>query len=94
MPIYEFVCKACGNQFEEILPFSDKPRAPCPACGSKEVDKQVSASAFHLKGGGWYVTDYKKSSGGSSAKSSSESDTSAATCGTCGGAPGSCSTDA
>jgi len=39
--------------------FSDAPLSRCPACGGK-VSKIISNCSFHLKGSGWYVTDYKK----------------------------------
>ena len=38
--------------------FSDKPLTKCPRCGGK-MHKLMSLNAFHLKGEGWYVTDYK-----------------------------------
>ena len=31
----------------------------CPACQQPALKKLVSASAFRLKGGGWYETDFK-----------------------------------
>lgn len=70
MPIYEYECPVCGR-FEVIQKFSDKPLTQCPNCKEKgkksAVTKALSASAFHLKGSGWYKTDY--SSGTSSASS-------------------------
>lgn len=59
MPLYEYTCKRCGN-FEVMQRISEDPLKKCPTCGSK-VSKLISRSAFHLKGSGWYVTDYKKS---------------------------------
>jgi len=46
MPIYEFKCKSCRNQFETMRPFSrkDEPEA-CPACGSAETSRQLSMFA-------------------------------------------------
>ncbi len=68
MPLYEYQCPKCGV-FELIRKFSDEPVTACPTCGS-EVQKLASAPAFHLKGSGWYVTDYaKKGSGESGSKS-------------------------
>jgi putative FmdB family regulatory protein len=60
MPLYEYECDACGHRFEVIQKFSDAPIDKCPACGST-VHKMQSAPAFHLKGTGWYATDYAKS---------------------------------
>lgn len=57
MPIYEYRCLDCSHQFELMQKFSDPPAATCPTC-SGTVQKLISRSAFHLKGSGWYVTDY------------------------------------
>lgn len=63
MPIYEYQCDDCGKIEEAIQKFSDKPLTSCNHCAGK-LHKLISQSAFHLKGSGWYVTDYagKKSS--------------------------------
>jgi putative FmdB family regulatory protein len=68
MPLYEYQCDACGHRFEVIRKFSDSPLETCPKCGGA-VRKLQSAPAFHLKGSGWYVTDYAKKDGGSGEKS-------------------------
>ena len=57
MPIYEYRCLNCGYQFELMQKFSDPPAETCPSCAGV-VQKLISRSAFHLKGSGWYVTDY------------------------------------
>src|SRR5262245_2221330 len=57
MPIYEYRCLNCGHQFELMQKFSDPPAETCPSCAGI-VQKLISRSAFHLKGSGWYVTDY------------------------------------
>jgi len=59
MPIYEYLCGACGHQEEVIQKISDNPLTKCPACGKNKLQKQVSSPAFQLKGEGWYVTDFK-----------------------------------
>ena len=78
MPIYEYECPDCGR-FETIQKFSDKPLTKCPHCKEKgkqnKVTKAVSASAFHLKGTGWYKTDYSSGSS-STAPSKSKAKTS------------------
>jgi putative FmdB family regulatory protein len=68
MPIYEYECTKCGAVEEVLQRFSDKPLTKCQNCSGK-LNKLVSQSTFHLKGSGWYATDYAKKSG-SSAKSS------------------------
>ena len=69
MPIYEYTCKKCGN-FEVMQRITEAPLKKCPTCSSK-VAKLISQSAFHLKGSGWYMTDYGKNG----AKSSSDNKT-------------------
>ncbi len=62
MPIYEYQCRKCGT-FEHSQSIKDKPLSKCPQCRSA-VTKLVSASSFHLKGGGWYPDGYAKKTGG------------------------------
>lgn len=59
MPIYEYQCKKCERTFEELQGFNDKPLRKCRECGGK-VERMISLSAFHLKGSGWYETEYGK----------------------------------
>jgi len=59
VPIYEYECSTCGHQMEAIQKFSDAPLTDCPACAKSTLRKRISAPAFHLKGTGWYVTDFK-----------------------------------
>ena len=58
MPIYEYSCRECGG-FEVTQKITDKPVTRCPACKGK-VKKLISNTSFHLKGTGWYVTDYPR----------------------------------
>jgi len=61
MPIYEYECEKCGKIEEAFQKFSDKPLKTCRNCSGK-LHKLVSQSSFHLKGTGWYVTDYANKS--------------------------------
>jgi len=63
MPIYEYKCTNCGYKFDELQKITDEPLCVCPKCQQPHLEKLVSASNFHLKGGGWYKTDYKATSG-------------------------------
>lgn len=56
MPIYEYECPKCGR-FDALQRMSAPPLKRHEACGSK-VKKVMSASAFALKGSGFYLTDY------------------------------------
>ncbi len=58
MPIYEYRCLECDRQFERMQKFSDPAIEVCPCDRAAAVQKLISRSAFHLKGSGWYVTDY------------------------------------
>ncbi|MGL4647868.1 MAG: FmdB family zinc ribbon protein [Caldilineaceae bacterium] len=61
MPIYEFVCRDCGSEFEQLMSFSAHGHPPCPACASQHVSRKIGRPAIHFKGSGWYVTDSKGS---------------------------------
>jgi putative FmdB family regulatory protein len=72
MPIYEYECTKCGNVEEAVQKFSDAPLTTCRQC-SGQLHKLISQSSFHLKGSGWYVTDYASNrSGNTSAKPQKE----------------------
>jgi putative FmdB family regulatory protein len=66
MPIYEYECQQCRQVTEAMQKFSDAPLACCPSC-SGELKKLISHSSFHLKGSGWYVTDYARNGSSSPA---------------------------
>lgn len=59
MPIYEYQCRACGNEHEALQKISAEPLLICPACNEPELLKKISAAGFRLKGSGWYETDFK-----------------------------------
>lgn len=57
MPIYEFVCKECSKNFEElVLSVSRIDEVLCPACGSGQVKKKMSTFASKpAEGGGSFA---------------------------------------
>ena len=61
MPIYEYRCTDCGHRLEALQRLADAPLLVCPACGKESLTKLMSAVGFHLKGSGWYATDFKHS---------------------------------
>lgn len=63
MPIYEYGCHECGHQFEETQKISDPTLKTCPKCNKEALERLISATAFVLKGGGWYKDGYGSSSG-------------------------------
>jgi putative FmdB family regulatory protein len=60
--MYEYACRACGNEFEARQKISDEPIKTCPKCGQDTVERLVSRSSFALKGSGWYSDGYGASS--------------------------------
>ncbi|MBL8379589.1 MAG: zinc ribbon domain-containing protein [Burkholderiales bacterium] len=83
MPIYAYACDDCGHAQDFLQKISDPLIDTCPSCGSKNFRKQLTAAGFQLKGGGWYVTDFrdngkkdaKKSTDGATSKEGAKSDT-------------------
>ena len=57
MPIYEYRCTACEKEFEYQQRMADAPMTVCEACGGG-LERIMSRSSFHLKGGGWYKDLY------------------------------------
>jgi putative FmdB family regulatory protein len=76
MPLYEYECTKCGKIEEALQKFSDRPLTKCKYCSGKLI-KLVSQSTFHLKGSGWYVTDYAAKSRDSSKPSEKAKETKA-----------------
>jgi len=59
MPIYEFECSFCQNAIELLLKANEDPPIVCPKCKKERtLQKLISNSSFHLKGGGWYKDLY------------------------------------
>lgn len=78
MPIYEYRCTACEKEFEYQQRMADDPKTVCEACSGK-LERILSRSSFHLKGGGWYKDLYASTkpgdgggSGGGSSSASSD----------------------
>lgn len=70
---YEYVCGACGHEWEAEQSIRDKPLKKCPKCSKLRAQRQVSGgTGFLLKGGGWYADGYGSSS---ASKSPGTSDT-------------------
>ena len=74
MPVYEYECTKCGHHMEVWQKISDAPLECCDVCNGK-IKKLISQSSFHLKGTGWYVTDYASKNRTSDAKKTTASKT-------------------
>jgi putative FmdB family regulatory protein len=70
VPIYEYECVRCHQTTEALQKFSDPPLTDCPHCNGN-LKKLISLNSFHLKGSGWYVTDYAGKKPSSQAEKSS-----------------------
>jgi putative FmdB family regulatory protein len=47
MPIYDFKCRACNEQFEALVL---KKAARCPKCSSEDLERLLSLPAIHTEG--------------------------------------------
>lgn len=43
MPIYDFKCRKCGNEFEQVVKGDEAPS--CPACGAGDTERSFPLSA-------------------------------------------------
>jgi putative FmdB family regulatory protein len=88
MPTYQYVCDACGKEFEAQQRMSDAPLTECQ-CGEKGQVRRLigSGAGIIFKGKGFYETDYKRN-GASKSESKAESAPAAApACGSGGCCP-------
>jgi putative FmdB family regulatory protein len=72
MPIYEYVCNTCGQEFEVMQKFSDKLMTRCACSKKARVQRKLSAPSFHLQGGGWYNEGYSAKKDGATPEAKSE----------------------
>ena len=73
MPVYEYQCTKCGQIEEALQKISESPLETCSHCKG-HLKKLISQSTFHLKGSGWYVTDYGGSKTSAEKKPDKKSD--------------------
>ncbi|GBD29113.1 hypothetical protein HRbin32_00198 [bacterium HR32] len=54
MPLYEYVCRDCGQQFERLSTYAEADSVACERCGSPQVRRLVSlvAAPRPVQGGG------------------------------------------
>lgn len=52
MPLYEFECQDCKENFEKLMRLSGVQQATCPRCGSVKTVKKISAFAANARGSG------------------------------------------
>ena len=42
MPLYEYICRECGNEYEELVSLNAETTPPCPSCSSENTEKKMS----------------------------------------------------
>ncbi len=63
MPTYEYLCEACGHEFELFQSMSASVKRKCPDCGKLKLKRLIGAGAGVIfKGSGFYQTDYRSDS--------------------------------
>jgi putative FmdB family regulatory protein len=78
MPIYEYKCKKCGKEYELFQRITEPALTSCKFCKGP-TKKLISRTTFHLKGSGWYVTDYGGKKAPATETTSEEKSTAAST---------------
>ena len=63
MPTYEYLCDACGHEFEEFQSITAKALRKCPKCSKLKLKRLIGTGAgIIFKGNGFYETDYRSES--------------------------------
>ncbi len=63
MPTYDYVCDACGHEFEAFESIKADPQRTCPKCHEDQLRRKLGPGAAILfKGSGFYQTDYRSDS--------------------------------
>ena len=63
MPTYDYVCDACGHEFELFQSMTDRVKRKCPKCGKPRLKRLIGAGAGVIfKGSGFHETDYRSDS--------------------------------
>lgn len=60
MPTYDYVCGACGHEFEAFQSMKDAPLTDCPTCQGPVKRKVGGGTGIIFKGTGFYINDSKK----------------------------------
>jgi putative FmdB family regulatory protein len=48
MPVYQYVCRSCGRDFDRLV--MGQTQAACPACGGDNLERRFSVFAVHAGG--------------------------------------------
>ena len=76
MPTYDYVCEACGHEFEHFQSMGSRRLRKCPECEERKLVRLVGSGAgLIFKGSGFYETDYKRQGAPRQTESESSSTT-------------------
>lgn len=76
MPTYDYICDACGHEFEAFESIKADPQTVCPSCQAEKLRRKIGPGAAVLfKGSGFYQTDYRSESYKAGAKKDQSSST-------------------
>ena len=79
MPTYQYRCKKCGHELEELQSITEEPLKRCPSCHTDNLTRVMGTAGLIFKGSGFYQTDYgKKGSKPSPAKTEKSAPSTAA----------------
>ena len=74
MPTYDYICEACGHEFEQFQSMTAKTLRKCPECGKLKLKRLIGTGAGVIfKGSGFYETDYRSENYKKAAKAESDS---------------------
>src|SRR3954451_8322774 len=77
MPTYDYICDACGHEFEVFESIKADPQTVCPECQQARLRRKIGPGAAILfKGSGFYQTDYRSESYKQRAKADQPADSS------------------
>lgn len=76
MPIYDYVCSACGHRTEVVHGINDTGPRFCPSCGAEgTLKKGFNTPAILFKGSGWAKKDRAATRSPKSSKPADSGDT-------------------
>jgi len=69
MPVYDYVCSACGHRFEVFHGLNEAGPHQCPLCEGR-VTRAFVPPTIHFKGSGWAKNDRRSSAASAKKKAS------------------------
>ena len=52
MPMFEYICNECGNEFEDLSLSAKEDNPKCPSCTSVDTTRKISVFASSQSSGG------------------------------------------